>query len=178
MPYENRTVTRCLTTHTADDNDGSSVAVIRDDLTLEPWLDGAIRKIQLFAHYGAPGTSEHHITRDGIERASGLSGGQVTLENGILSCIMDMAPGAKIGLHRTESIDHLAILHGSVNMSYECDGETRSVELKAGDVMIQRGTTHGWEAGPQGMRFFTVMTHAKPVSVRVSGAQLKEFWSR
>ena len=55
-----------------------------------------------------------------------------------------LAPGTKPprhpGMHRTRSIDYLAVLSGEIDMLLD-DSE---VHLKAGDVMVQRGTVHAW----------------------------------
>jgi len=44
-------------------------------------------------------------------------------------------------MHRTDTIDYIIVLEGEIYAILE-DGETR---LTAGDVLIQRGTTHSWE---------------------------------
>lgn len=175
MTLSDHTVTRLTTTHTAEDTTGTNVEIITDQLQLEPFLNGAAFRTQIFTHLAGPATSEHMIDRDGIDRANNLTN-HVYPENGVSSCVMDMAPGVKIDQHRTESIDHIAILSGSVLMKYPENGLEKTVEIKAGDVLVQRGTTHGWEAGPQGVRFFTVMVHAKPVVVKETGTELTEFW--
>jgi quercetin dioxygenase-like cupin family protein len=50
------------------------------------------------------------------------------------------AEGPRVPMHRTESIDYLVVISGSVVLELE-DGE---VELHAGDVAIQRGNVHAW----------------------------------
>jgi len=45
-------------------------------------------------------------------------------------------------MHETHSIDIICLLQGEVSLILE-DGETR---LKPGNVVIQRGTNHAWEA--------------------------------
>ena len=42
--------------------------------------------------------------------------------------------------HRTNSIDFAVVMSGEIDM--ELDDEV--VRLKAGDVMVQRGTIHDW----------------------------------
>jgi len=44
------------------------------------------------------------------------------------------------GMHRTRTIDYVVILSGEIDMLLD---ETE-VHLKAGDVMVQRGTNHAW----------------------------------
>ncbi len=43
-------------------------------------------------------------------------------------------------MHRTRTIDYVAILSGEIDMLLD-DTE---VHLKAGDVVVQRGTNHAW----------------------------------
>ena len=43
-------------------------------------------------------------------------------------------------MHRTESLDYAVVLEGEITMLLD-DSE---VNLKAGDVVIQRGTNHAW----------------------------------
>jgi len=43
-------------------------------------------------------------------------------------------------MHRTESVDYGIVLEGEIDMVLD-DSEVR---LKAGDVLVQQGTVHGW----------------------------------
>ena len=43
-------------------------------------------------------------------------------------------------MHRTETIDYAIVLEGEITMLLD-DSE---VVLKAGDVLVQRGTNHAW----------------------------------
>lgn len=45
-------------------------------------------------------------------------------------------------MHRTESIDVICLLRGEVDLILD-NGRTR---IKPGQIVIQRGTSHGWEA--------------------------------
>jgi quercetin dioxygenase-like cupin family protein len=49
-------------------------------------------------------------------------------------------PGVAKRNHQTDSIDYAVVLSGEIDM--ELDNE--EIHLKAGDVMIQRGTMHNW----------------------------------
>lgn len=62
--------------------------------------------------------------------------------------------------HRTDSIDYIVVMSGEIDM--ELDGA--SVHLKAGDVMVQRGTIHNWvNRGTQPCVLAVVLVDAKPV---------------
>lgn len=54
--------------------------------------------------------------------------------------IVEYAPGVSARRHRTNSIDYAAVLSGEIWMELD-DSE---VHLKAGDVLVQRGTIHNW----------------------------------
>ena len=62
------------------------------------------------------------------------------LKDGTVFRIMKLDPGVAPRRHRTNSIDYLVVLSGAVSM--ELDDQT--VELSAGDVLVQRGTVHNW----------------------------------
>jgi len=46
------------------------------------------------------------------------------------------------GTHRTDTIDYAVVISGEIDMWL--DEEKDDVHLKAGDVIIQRGTNHAW----------------------------------
>jgi quercetin dioxygenase-like cupin family protein len=83
-----------------------------------------------------------------------------TLKNGTVFRVIEFAPGVAPRNHRTDSIDYAVVLSGEIDM--ELDNTV--VHLKAGDVLVQRGTIHNWvnrSAEPCVMAF--VLIDAKPV---------------
>jgi quercetin dioxygenase-like cupin family protein len=74
--------------------------------------------------------------------------------------ITELQPGTTGFMHRTETLDYAILMSG------ECDLELDSgevVKLRAGDIVVQRGTMHAWinrGAGP--CRFAFVLIDAKP----------------
>ena len=52
----------------------------------------------------------------------------------------DRRPGKHPGMHRTESVDYAIVLEGEIWAVMD-EGETL---MRAGDVLIQRGTNHAW----------------------------------
>jgi len=44
------------------------------------------------------------------------------------------------GMHRTRSVDYAVIISGEIDLLLDDD----EVHLKAGDVVVQRGTNHAW----------------------------------
>src|SRR5881628_1089541 len=59
-----------------------------------------------------------------------------TLKNGTIFRVIEFAPGVAPRNHRTSSIDYIVVISGAIDM--ELDDSV--VRLKAGDVMVQRGT--------------------------------------
>jgi quercetin dioxygenase-like cupin family protein len=79
------------------------------------------------------------VNNDG-EEDEGLRKTGTTLDNGTVFRILELAPGVSPRNHRTDSIDYAVVMSGEVEM--ELDDTT--VHLKAGDVLVQRGTIHNW----------------------------------
>ena len=93
-----------------------------------------------------------------------------TLDNGTVFRVLELAPGASPRNHRTDSIDYAVVMAGEIDM--ELDDTT--VHLKAGDVLVQRGTIHNWvNRGTVPCVIAFVLIAAKPVEVggRVLRAQ-------
>jgi quercetin dioxygenase-like cupin family protein len=83
-----------------------------------------------------------------------------TLPNGTIFRIIEFAPGVAPRNHRTDSIDYIVVLSGEIDM--ELDATV--VHLKAGDVMVQRGTIHNWvNRGTEPCVLAVILIDAKPV---------------
>jgi quercetin dioxygenase-like cupin family protein len=85
-----------------------------------------------------------------------------TIADGTVFRILRLEPGVSGRNHRTDSIDYAIIMAGEIEMAL--DGEV--VKLKAGDVLVQRGTIHNWiNRGTEPCVIAFVLVSAKPVSV-------------
>ena len=85
---------------------------------------------------------------------------RTTLKNGTVFRINEFAPGVAPRNHRTDSIDYAIVLSGEIDM--ELDDSV--VHLKAGDVVVQRGTIHNWvNRGTTPCTMAFVLIDAKPV---------------
>ena len=60
---------------------------------------------------------------------------------GTLLKVLELSPGTKPLMHRTETLDYVIVIEGEVDMLLDDGAE---VHMKAGDLMIQRATLHGW----------------------------------
>ena len=85
-----------------------------------------------------------------------------TLNNGTVFRVVEFGPGVAPRNHRTDSIDYAVVMSGEIDM--ELDDSV--VHLKAGDVLVQRGTIHNWiNRGTQPCVIAFVLIDAKPVEV-------------
>jgi mannose-6-phosphate isomerase-like protein (cupin superfamily) len=104
------------------------------------------------------------------EDDAGLRKTGTTLDNGTVFRILELAPGVSPRNHRTDSIDYAVVMSGEVDMVLD----DTTVHLKAGDVLVQRGTIHNWiNRGTVACVIAFVLIAAHPVSVggRVLHAQ-------
>ena len=85
-----------------------------------------------------------------------------TLNNGTVFRVVEFGPGVAPRNHRTDSIDYAVVMAGEIDM--EMDDTV--VHLKAGDVLVQRGTIHNWiNRGTAPCLIAFVLVDAKPVEV-------------
>jgi quercetin dioxygenase-like cupin family protein len=81
--------------------------------------------------------------------------------NGTAFRVIEFKPGVQARNHRTSSIDYAIVMSGEIDM--EMDG--RLLHLKAGDVLVQRGTIHNWiNNGAEPCVIAFVLIDAKPVT--------------
>jgi quercetin dioxygenase-like cupin family protein len=82
--------------------------------------------------------------------------------NGTRFIVMEFDPGAEGQMHRTETVDYIACLEGEIDM----DMDDSTVTLRAGDVMVQRGTNHAWmNRSKARARLAIVLVDAKPLGI-------------
>jgi quercetin dioxygenase-like cupin family protein len=82
-------------------------------------------------------------------------------DNGTVFRVVKFMPGVTPRNHRTDSIDYAVVMSGEIDM--DLDGTV--VHLKAGDVMVQRGTIHNWiNKGTEPCQIAFILVGAKPVT--------------
>jgi quercetin dioxygenase-like cupin family protein len=146
------TVRRVITGH-----DGSGKAVVKID------------EVATNATSGRPGATAVNIwTTEGfpVNNDGGADEGQrkvaTTLPNGTIFRIIEFAPGLAARNHRTDSIDYIVVVSGEIEMELD----DTLVRLKAGDVMVQRGTIHNWiNRGTAPCVLAVILIDAKSVEV-------------
>ena len=82
--------------------------------------------------------------------------------NGTRFALIDFPPGNTGRMHRTETIDYVIVIAGEIDM----DMDDSTVHLRAGDVMVQRGTNHAWvNRGTKPARLAFVLIDAQPLGI-------------
>ena len=118
---------------TGHKKDGKATVLIDETTQMMPAGPANIYRSMIWSTEGWP------ISNDGSDDAGKRQSG-ITIPNGIVFRIVSFGPGAAPRNHRTDSIDFAVIMSGEIDM--ELDDET--IHLKAGDVIVQRGTIHNW----------------------------------
>jgi quercetin dioxygenase-like cupin family protein len=79
-------------------------------------------------------------------------------KGGAVFRILELMPGTPPHMHKTETIDYIVVLAGTLSMLLD-DGT--ELTMRPHDVMVQRGTVHGWaNRGNEPCRFATVVIDA------------------
>ena len=124
------TVRRVVTGH---DENGRAIVSIDE-------ISKNVAQTRPGAHATVIWTSEGFpVDNDGSADTSGRKVGS-TIDNGTVFRVVSFGPGVAPRNHRTDSIDYGTVISGEINMELE----GTSVHLKAGDVLVQRGTIHNW----------------------------------
>src|SRR6476659_2576617 len=114
------------------------------------------------AHAAVIWTSEGFpVDNGGDADTSGRKVG-TTLDNRTVFRVVSFGPGVTPRNHRTDSIDYAVVISGEIDMELDAG---KSVHLKAGDVLVQRGTIHNWvNKGTAPCVIAFVLVAAKPVT--------------
>ena len=108
---------------------------------------------------------------DNLDETDGAARDVATsVPSGTVFRIVEYEPGVAPRVHRTDSLDYAVIVSGEIDM--ELDGT--EVHLRAGDVVVQRGTVHNWiHRGTEPCVIAFVLTSAKPLAI--GGNKLEAF---
>jgi len=117
---------------TGHDANGKAIVLI-DDITPATSTRPGTQASVVWTTQGFP------VNNDTSEDTSGNATG-TTLAGGTVFRIVEFGPGNTPRNHRTDSIDYAVVMSGEIDM--EMDGSM--VHIKAGDVLVQRGTVHNW----------------------------------
>ena len=107
-------------------------------------------------------TSESFPVDNTGDTDEGLRKVGTTLNNGTVFRVVEFAPGVAPRVHRTDSVDYAVVMSGEIDM--ELDDSV--IHLKAGDVLVQRGTIHNWiNRGSEACVIAFILIDAKPVEI-------------
>ena len=82
--------------------------------------------------------------------------------NGTRFAVLDFPPRNQPHMHRTETVDYVIVVEGEIEM----DMDASTVKLKAGDILIQRGTNHAWaNRSGKRARVAFVLVDAEPLGI-------------
>lgn len=144
-------VRRVVTGH---DSEGRAVATIDE-------VSQNLRSARPGATACVVWTSEGFPVDNSGDTDEGLRETGTTHDNGTVFRILELMPGNIPRVHRTDSLDYAVIMSGEIDMELESGSITH---LKAGDVVVQRGTVHNWiNRGPDPCVIAFVLIAAKPV---------------
>jgi quercetin dioxygenase-like cupin family protein len=148
MPHQ---VRRVVTGH-----DQSGKAIVKIDETVTNIMTG-----RPGAQAHAIWTTEKFPVDNDGQDDNALRKVGTTLPGGTIFRVVEFSPGVESRNHRTDSIDYAVVIKGEIDM--DLDGTL--VHLKAGDVMVQRGTIHNWiNNGTQSCIIAFILIDAKPVT--------------
>ena len=139
-------------------HDAAGKAVVVSDGVMEPESvrDGAAYFTKIWTTDVSPADCDDPF--DGAQREVGL-----TCPGGTVLRFVDIGPGTRTAMHRTDSLDYGIVLDGELDLELD-DGKT--VRVRAGDTVVQRGTIHAWvNDGPDWVRMVFFMIDAKPATV-------------
>ena len=156
MPSEFPPVRRVVTGH-----DGSRIAKVIQDgpATNAKYPQPGLVSTMMWCTDGAP--AKMPIGEQAEDMGARVLG-TAPPKNGTRFAVIDFPPGNQPHMHRTETIDYVIVMEGEIEM----DMDDSTVKLKAGDIMIQRGTNHAWaNRSGQRARVAFVLIDAEPLGI-------------
>ncbi|XAO22854.1 hypothetical protein I312_101629 [Cryptococcus bacillisporus CA1280] len=157
------TFRRIVTSHHSSDKSGDNVTFHDDTVSLNPVLNGGAFLTPLYSAMGLPAANPHVVTSQHISDAVAAVPG-IFIPGGTNGSVTVLTPNFRVGMHRSSSIDYNVFLEGSAYLVVpDGKGGERRTLIKAGELVIQTGTLHAWEAGPDGAKWVTVVVAALPV---------------
>ena len=150
-------VRRIVTGHNAQ---GKAIVASDEVLPATPRRDGNIMGCELWSSDKMPvdnsAEAEAAQRKGFVVRHNYVGSGQGTVVR-----VVEFMPGAPKFMHRTETLDYALLLSGECDLELD-DGKT--VHMKPGDFVVQRGTMHAWvNTGKEPCRFAFILIDADPV---------------
>ncbi|KAK5204774.1 hypothetical protein LTR41_009630 [Exophiala xenobiotica] len=166
----------------ADNSGAQPAVVVHSEMLTSPDLGNVMQlgasctNTSIFSHAKVPTSNSgpEDVQPDPIPPPG------IYLPAGIHVTYSQAAPGFRVPLHRTTSTDYVFIHSGELTLvtpSTEYDatkgqGELQETICRAGDVIMQRGTMHGWaNKGTEVVQYFAIMIGSDPVTTEISGKE-------
>ncbi len=136
---------------TGHDSSGRSLVAIDDMIDSQPGkMQPAVSVANLWLNALPPSLDGADPTRQDFP--------VLPNNGGAVFRILELGPGTAPHMHKTETIDYIVVLAGTLSMLLD-DGT--ELAMKPHDVMIQRATVHGWaNRSSEPCRFATVVIDA------------------
>jgi quercetin dioxygenase-like cupin family protein len=134
-------------------------AVVTSDILLGGAPNPASTSLLTLIWTTATAPVDNDDATDGRDRAVGL-----TLPGGSVLRVVELLPGTRAPMHRTNSLDYGIVLLGEIELLLD-DGAVTLVG--AGSIIIQRGAIHGWRnpSADTPVRVAFVLLDATPATV-------------
>jgi quercetin dioxygenase-like cupin family protein len=120
---------------TGHDANGKATIWLDGDATNHKFPSDKISSTLMWSTDRSP--TQLYVDEDEGSRILGSS----PLPNGSRFTMMEFHPGNGAHMHRTDTVDYVICIAGEIDMFVD---DTQFVTLRAGDVLIQRGTDHAW----------------------------------
>jgi quercetin dioxygenase-like cupin family protein len=145
-------VRRVITGHKTD---GKATVMIDELVTNQRDTRPGANAAVIWTSEGFPANNDGNEDMNGRAKST-------TIDNGVVFRVISFGPGVAPRNHRTDSIDYAVVISGEIDMTL--DDEV--VRLKAGDVLVQRGTIHNWiNKGTEPCVIAFTLVSAKSVNV-------------
>ena len=118
---------------TGRDKDGRSVVVLDDEPS--PAKVGAGESTRTVVEVWATTVAGTDVAREKPARSETLGLNATEIR------VVDIPPGARREMHRTDTIDYGIVAFGEVYLVLESSERL----LQCGDIVVQRGTLHSWQ---------------------------------
>ncbi|KAK7457574.1 hypothetical protein Landi51_01707 [Colletotrichum acutatum] len=170
-----------LDSDNGNDKTEPGVEVVTATLVTEDMFDGLLQRTKIGTVSAVPASNEGC----GLPVLPDVPGSGIVLPGGVNIYFLDLAPGYTTPMHRTPSVDYVAVNQGtpilitpktafSANDGKADYEETVESLLRPGDVAVQRGAMHAWaNRTNEWVRMIGMVVDAKPSEVTIDGKKLE-----
>ncbi|KAI5115662.1 hypothetical protein M0805_004100 [Coniferiporia weirii] len=148
-------VRRVVTGHTPEGK-----AIVADDSIVEPYAFGKSAWLftDVFQTDSSPPSNDVDFKDLAKEPPKDL-----IHSNGSIFRIAEVPPGEAVSLHRTVTLDYGILMQGTLTLLLD---DNKRVVMKPGDVVVQRGTMHGFiNEGDEWARIYFVIIPSQKVKI-------------